>query len=109
MEQHNQRRVMMTIQPVDVDEIPVIEFPAFPAVGDKRAGKQVWINSLGIASPQPSWGNIRSGAQRKRSHFHATCLRAMPGSEPATSGLKGVSINWAIDWITNWKILRLRF
>ena len=83
------------IQPVDIDEIAIVEFPAFTPVRDERAGKQVWVNGLGIASAQPGRGNIRSGAQRERGDFHARCLGAVPGSEPATSGLKGVTINWA--------------
>ena len=60
MEQHDQRRIMMAIQPVDIDEIAIIEFPAFAPVRNERAGKQVWINRLGIASPQPRRGNVRS-------------------------------------------------
>ena len=60
MKQHYQGRVHRALQPVDVDEIAIVQFPALAPVGNRRAGKKIGIDGLGMAAPQPHRGDIRS-------------------------------------------------
>lgn len=71
MKQHNQRCIRYVIEPVDINKIAIVEFPALTTVNDDRPFEEVGVNRLGMPAAKPARSLIRSGAQRERGNFHA--------------------------------------
>ena len=77
MKQHNQRCIGDVIQPVDINKITIVEFPALTTVNDGGTCQKVRINCLRMRSAKPDRSHIRSGAQRERGDFHAKSCKAL--------------------------------
>lgn len=93
MKQYHQRRIGRVIQPVDIDEIAIIQFPAFTPVSNQGACQQIGINGLRMAPPQPERGHVGCGAQRKGEDFHAKSLSDIVRFQPVANKLKVMLIN----------------
>jgi hypothetical protein len=78
MKQHNQRCIGHVIEPVDINKIAIVEFPALATVNDDRPFEKVGINRLGMPAAEPDRSFIRSGAQRERGNFHAKSCETLP-------------------------------
>jgi hypothetical protein len=71
MKQHNQRCIRNVIEPVDIDKIAIVEFPALATVNDDWPFQKVGVNRLNMPTAEPARSHIRPGAQRERGNFHA--------------------------------------